>query len=175
MRFTCVCPALSPCFPSPHLRLFFLKRGAGWGAGSALQVDVISVCLQKWGNWRTTAKRLCHGDRYPAMLLCTVSPRKSAGIWPLDVLNEISPAAFLLWIIFFCSCTDKPGPFSFKLDTVVWKRRWAAVPAHLSCTPTWTSGAIRAAFHDPGVWFPHFAALCLPCSLKEASVGWYIT
>lgn len=43
--------------------------------------------------------------------------------------------------------------------------------AHLSCTPTWISGAIRAAFHHPGVCFPHSAALCLPCTLKGASVG----
>lgn len=155
-----------------HVLAFFswnIKQ-AGVQRASYWSLSSVSASRNR-GNRRTMAKHLCYGDRYPAMLVCTtVSPWKSAGIWPLDALNEISPITFFK-IICFCSRTDNPGPYSFKLDTLVWIRRCAAVPAHLSCTPTWISGAIRAAFHDPGVWFPHFTALCLPCALKEASVG----
>lgn len=92
-----MCPPDSALVLILHIHL---KRGDGWGAGSELQVDVISAGGA--GNGRSAAKRLCHGDTVgpPALLLCTASPRTSAGFWPLDVLNEISPISVFFFFFF---------------------------------------------------------------------------
>lgn len=154
-----------------HIRLFILKHGAGRGAGSELQVNVISVCLPEVRKQEHRGQTPVSWYQPCFSALSHPESLHESGLWMCWMKDHPFLLFFFWWITCFCSSTVKLEPYSFKLDTLVWKRRWAAVPAHLSCTPTWIAGAIRAAFHDPGVWFPHFTALFLPCALKEASVG----